>query len=92
MALLAYENGIKVKDRIQFQNFEKIPSVLHNDNPHLHYIFSTVRLCELHSHLKAATDKFAISWVCPDESYSQGNHHISRNLQKSFRIHQERTI
>lgn len=78
MALLAYEKRHQSEDRIQFQNFEKIPSVLHNDNPHLHYIFSTVRLCELHSHLKAATDNFAISWVCLMNHISRQSSHFKK--------------
>lgn len=44
--------------------FTQWPTVLHNDNPHLHYIFNQVRLCELHSHLYASTDTFTITWVC----------------------------
>lgn len=64
MALLAFENRHQHDNTQNFPSFEKIPSVLHNDNPHLDYIFRTVGLCELHSHLKAATDNFAISWVC----------------------------
>lgn len=39
------------------------PTVLHNDNPHLEYIFENNRLCDLHSHLNASTDNFTISWV-----------------------------
>lgn len=39
------------------------PTVLHNDNPHLNYLFRTKKLCELHSHLKATTNTFEISWV-----------------------------
>lgn len=39
------------------------PTVLHNDNPHLKYIFETYGLCELHSHLFASTDIFGLSWV-----------------------------
>lgn len=64
MALLAFENRHQRDNTLNFPSFEKIPSVLHNDNPHLDYIFRTVGLCELHSHLKAATDNFTISWVC----------------------------
>lgn len=64
MALLAYERRDHGEIPSIFPEFGKIPSVLHNDNPHLQYIFSTFKLCELHSHLKAATDNFAISWVC----------------------------
>lgn len=40
------------------------PTVLHNDNPDLRHIFETVGLCELHSHLKASTDTFGITWIC----------------------------
>lgn len=40
------------------------PSVIHNDNPHLSYLFREKGLCELHSHLKASTNTFEISWVC----------------------------
>lgn len=43
--------------------FSGWPTVLHNDNPHLEYIFRTVKLCELHSHLQASTDTFGISWI-----------------------------
>lgn len=39
------------------------PSVAHNDNPELNYLFHTKGLCELHSHLKASTNTFEISWV-----------------------------
>lgn len=60
-----------------FPDFSDYPTVLHNDNPHLDYIFKTVRLCELHSHLKAATDTFSISWVCM-------MNHIG-NREKGFR-------
>lgn len=40
------------------------PTVLHNDNTELNYIFRKYGLAELHSHLKAATDIFTINWVC----------------------------
>lgn len=40
------------------------PSVIHNDNPDLEYLFRSKGLCELHSHLKASTNTFEISWVC----------------------------
>ena len=39
------------------------PSVAHNDNPDLNFLFRTKRLCELHSHLKASTNTCEISWV-----------------------------
>ena len=39
------------------------PTILHNDNPYLDYLFNKHRLCELHSHLFASTDNFTISWV-----------------------------
>lgn len=39
------------------------PSVIHNDNPDLNHLFRTKQLCELHSHLKATTSTFEISWV-----------------------------
>lgn len=39
------------------------PTVIHNDNPHLEYLFNTKKLCELHSHLKASTNTFEITWV-----------------------------
>ncbi|MDE6338310.1 MAG: hypothetical protein K2K97_00805, partial [Muribaculaceae bacterium] len=39
------------------------PTVLHNDNPHLKYIFEKYGLCELHSHLFASTDNFGLSWI-----------------------------
>lgn len=39
------------------------PSVLHNDNPHLTYLFKTKGLCELHSHLQASANVFEITWV-----------------------------
>lgn len=45
-------------------DFGAWPTVLHNDNPHLKYIFSTLGLCELHSHLNASTDNFGLTWVC----------------------------
>lgn len=40
------------------------PTVLHNDNPHLNHIFMEKGLCELHSHLRASTNTFEITWVC----------------------------
>lgn len=51
-------NTIDVKRKFDW------PSVIHNDNPHLNYLFSEMGLCELHSHLKASTNTFEISWVC----------------------------
>ncbi len=45
-------------------DFAGWPTVLHNDNPDLQYIFETLRLCELHSHLKASTDTFGLTWIC----------------------------
>lgn len=39
------------------------PTALHNDNPHLTHIFSLKGLCELHSHLRASTYNFEITWV-----------------------------
>lgn len=39
------------------------PTILHNDNPHLNYIFRNNRMSDLHSHLNASTDNFTISWV-----------------------------
>lgn len=44
-------------------DFCKWPTILHNDNPHLKFIFEKFRLHELHSHLRASTDIFALSWV-----------------------------
>lgn len=40
------------------------PTVIHNDNPHLNYLFREKGLCELHSHLRASTNVFEINWVC----------------------------
>lgn len=53
-------------DRVQTESLRHFdwPSVLHNDNPNLNYIYSQKRLCELHSHLKASTNTFEITWVC----------------------------
>lgn len=45
-----------------YRSFEW-PSVLHNDNPHLTYLFKTKKLCELHSHLQASANVFEITWV-----------------------------
>ena len=39
------------------------PSVIHNDNPDLNYLFKKKGLCELHSHLKASANTFEITWV-----------------------------
>lgn len=39
------------------------PSTIHNDNPDLNFLFQSKKLCELHSHLKATTSTFEISWV-----------------------------
>lgn len=72
-AILAYHKRDLHSTLGKFPNFEKIPSVIHNDNPHLQYIFKTVGLSELHSHLKAATDTFSISWVCLMNHISRRN-------------------
>ncbi len=40
------------------------PSVIHNDNTNLNYLFRKNGLCELHSHLKASSNTFEITWVC----------------------------
>ena len=47
-------------DGIDFCNW---PTILHNDNPHLRHMFEKSGLWELHSHLNASADVFAISWV-----------------------------
>lgn len=39
-------------------------SVLQTDNAELNHLFEKEGLSELHQHLKASTDVFAISWVC----------------------------
>ena len=39
------------------------PSVIHNDNPDLNYLFKRYGLCELHSHLNASSNTFEITWV-----------------------------
>ena len=57
---LAYKDR-EITDNIG-RNFEW-PSVIHNDNPHLSYLFKTKRLCELHSHLQASANIFEITWV-----------------------------
>lgn len=59
-ALLAFND----KDQTETHRRFDWPSVLHNDNPHLNYIYSQKGLCELHSHLKASTSTFEITWVC----------------------------
>jgi len=51
------------RDSLNAQRKFDWPSVVHNDNPHLNYLFKTKGLCELHSHLKATTNTFEISWV-----------------------------
>lgn len=38
--------------------------VLNCDNPELNRLYSTFGLVELHSHLKASTNVFEISWLC----------------------------
>ncbi len=57
-AFLAYEDKETEKER----RFDW-PSVAHNDNPDLNFLFRTKKLCELHSHLKASTNVFEVSWV-----------------------------
>lgn len=59
-ALLAFDDRNRTKTNRRFD----WPSVLHNDNPHLNYIFERKGLCELHSHLMASTNTFEITWVC----------------------------
>lgn len=59
-SLLAFNDRYKTKSERRFD----WPSVLHNDNPHLNYIFEQKGLCELHSHLMASTNTFEITWVC----------------------------
>lgn len=39
-------------------------SILQTDNVELNHLFAKEGLAELHQHLKASTDVFAISWVC----------------------------
>lgn len=59
-AFLAY------RDKEYLENTDRKfcwPSVLHNDNPQLTYLFKTKRLCELHSHLQASANVFEITWV-----------------------------
>ncbi|MDE7408727.1 MAG: hypothetical protein K2N09_01760, partial [Muribaculaceae bacterium] len=55
----------EIRNRMHYDgiDFCKWPTILHNDNPHLNYIFRTNRMCDLHSHLYASTDNFTISWV-----------------------------
>lgn len=55
------------------------PSVAHNDNPELNFLFRTKQLCELHSHLKASTNTFEISWVCL-MNHIDGKLHLFENL------------
>ncbi len=74
-AYLAYLNrNLPLSNTIVNENIERKlhldgidfcgwPTVLHNDNPHLNYIFKNNRMCDLHSHLYASTDNFTISWV-----------------------------
>lgn len=70
-ALWAFKN----RNRLTTHDYEppvsSYPTVLHNDNPHLHYLFDTIRLAELHSHLYAATDNFGITWICLMNHISQ---------------------
>ena len=49
-------------DPLRERDFEW-PTILHNDNPSLRFLFETKGLCELHSHLRASTNNFDISWV-----------------------------
>lgn len=54
------------RDRSLINNKNRIftwPSVIHNDNPDLNYLFKRYGLCELHSHLKASSNTFEITWV-----------------------------
>lgn len=60
------------------------PSVLHNDNPDLDYLFRSKGLCELHSHLKASTNTFEISWVCLMNHISG----LNKEFEKLAEIHQ----
>lgn len=57
------EGNIRNKVFFDGIDFCSWPTILHNDNPHLNYIFMNNKLCELHSHLYASTDNFSISWV-----------------------------
>lgn len=58
-ALLAYND----KDSADCNRRFDWPSVVHNDNPDLNFLFQSKGLCELHSHLMASTNIFEISWV-----------------------------
>lgn len=40
------------------------PQVLNCDNPELNHLYRSLGLVELHSHLKASTNVFEISWLC----------------------------
>ena len=57
------------------------PSILHNDNPHLRYIFRKHRLTELHSHLYASADNFAISWTALMNSIKERKENFRRLAQ-----------
>lgn len=63
-ALWAYT----IRHRLTSADYEppvgEYPTVLHNDNAHLLYLFKTIGLAELHSHLYAAADNFGIAWTC----------------------------
>lgn len=63
-AFLANRDRERISVYDNTPDFSSYPTVLHNDNPNLEYIFKNLGLCELHSHLGAATDNFTISWVC----------------------------
>lgn len=60
--------ALAYRHRLTSEDYEpplsSYPTVLHNDNPHLLYLFEKLRLAELHSHLYAATDNFGITWTC----------------------------
>lgn len=60
------------------------PTVLHNDNTELSYIFKKYKLAELHSHLKAATDIFTINWVCLMNHASNQKARILKLVKKQF--------
>lgn len=62
-AAVNFSKGFSIEESKEI-DFVSWPTVLHNDNPDLEYIFKTVGLCELHSHLFASTDVFNITWVC----------------------------
>lgn len=38
--------------------------ILNTNNTQLKYLMESEKLCELHSHLKASSDLFSVSWVC----------------------------